>query len=180
MKPAGQALNSDRTVVVVMGAAGSGKTTIGRILAERLRWPFVDADDFHSAANVAKMAADTPLTDQDRGPWLEAIRDWIDAQSGPAVIACSALRRRYRDVLRSAHAQVRFLHLDGTADQLKTRLTGRTDHFMLVSMLTSQLATLEPLDDDEDGVVISIAPTPQQIVDLTIEALHLPVTRTGA
>ena len=162
-----------KTVVIVMGVAGSGKTTIGRILADRLGWSFADADDFHTAASVAKMTAGIPLTDDDRWPWLKAIRDWIDAESGGAVITCSALRRRYRDILRGARAQVRFLHLDGTVDELETRLASRTDHFMLATMRASQLATLERLEDDEDGVVLSIARTPQQIADRAIQALRL-------
>jgi gluconokinase len=170
----------EKTVVVVMGVAGSGKTTIGQILAERLHWPFADADDFHPAANVAKMASGTPLTDQDRWPWLQAIRAWIDANPGDAVVTCSALRRRYRDVLRGEQGHIRFLHLDGTIPQLESRLSARTNHFMLATMLASQLRTLEPLEDDEDGVVISIMQTPQQIVDQAINALRLRGTPADA
>lgn len=163
----------NQTAVIVMGVAGSGKSTVGRLLAERLGWSFADADDFHTAANVGKMAADTPLTDEDRWPWLESIRDWIDARPRDVVISCSALRHSYRDVLCGARARVRFLHLDGTVQELESRLTARTSHFMLVTMLASQLATLEPLAGDEDGVVLSIARTPDEIVDETIEALRL-------
>jgi gluconokinase len=97
-----------KTLIVVMGVAGSGKTTVGQILARRLGWSFAEADDFHSAANVAKMASGIPLTDEDRRPWLESIRSWADASPGDSVITCSALRRSYRDILRGAQATVRF------------------------------------------------------------------------
>lgn len=164
-----------KTVVVAMGVSGSGKTTVAGILADRLGWSFAEADDFHPPENVAKMTAGTPLTDEDRWPWLETIRDWIEANPGNAIITCSALRRSYRDILRSADAKVRFLHLHGTTEELSARLTGRSNHFMSVSMLDSQLATLEPLDEDEDGVVLPIAGTPQQVADRAMHALRLPL-----
>ena len=107
-----------KTTIVVMGVAGSGKSTVGQILSRRLGWSFAEADDFHSAANVAKMAAGTPLTDEDRRPWLESIRTWIDANAGDSVVTCSALRRSYRDILRGAQANVRFLHLSGTQESI--------------------------------------------------------------
>lgn len=163
-----------RTVVVVIGVSGSGKTTVGRILADRLGWSFAEADDFHSAENVAKMTAGTPLTDEDRWPWLESIRDWINTTTGNAIVTCSALRRSYREVLRTASARVRFLHLHGSDETLRSRLTARSDHFMSAAMLDSQLATLEPLGPDEDGVVVSIADTPQQIADQAAQALRIP------
>ena len=162
-----------KTSVVVMGVAGTGKSTTGQILASRLGWPFAEADDFHSTANVAKMAAGTPLTDEDRRPWLESIRAWIDATAGDSVVSCSALRRSYRDILRGAQANVQFLHLSGTEESIGARMAARTDHFMPTSLLASQLATLEPLESDEDGVVIEVGGTPQEIVTSAIKALGL-------
>jgi gluconokinase len=168
-----------RTVVVVMGVAGSGKTTVARLLAQRLGWIFAEADDFHSAANVAKMSAGTPLTDEDRGPWLEAVRAWLDGCPGDAVITCSALRRRYRDVLRGAHSRVRFLHLAGSPETLRGRLAARAGHFMPVSLLESQLATLEPLEPDEDGVVVDVVADPPALVQQAIAALELTPAGSG-
>ena len=162
-----------KTAVVVMGVAGTGKSTVGQILAGRLGWSFAEGDDFHSAANVAKMASGTPLTDEDRRPWLESIRTWIDANPGDSVVTCSALRRSYRDILRGAQANVRFLHLSGTEESISARMAARTSHFMPTSLLASQLATLEPLEADEDGVAIEIAGTPEEIVTRAIRALGL-------
>ena len=162
-----------KTSIVVMGVAGSGKSTVGQVLARRLGWSFAEADDFHSAANVAKMAAGTPLTDEDRQPWLESIRTWIDANTADSVVTCSALRRSYRDILRGAQAHVRFLHLSGTQESIAARMAARTSHFMPTSLLASQLATLEPLEADEDGVVIEITGTPEEMVSSAIKALGL-------
>jgi gluconokinase len=157
-----------------MGVAGSGKSTVGQILARRLGWSFAEADDFHSAANVAKMASGTPLTDEDRLPWLESIWKWIDASPADLVVTCSALRRSYRDVLRQAQANVRFLHLNGTRETIGARIAARSEHFMPTALLSSQIATLEPLQSDEDGAVVEIAGTPEEIVDRAIQALGLP------
>jgi gluconokinase len=162
-----------KTAVVVMGVAGCGKSTVGQMLAQRLGWSFAEADDFHSAANVAKMAAGTPLTDEDRRPWLESIRAWIDATAGNSVVTCSALRRSYRDILRGAQANVRFLHLSGTEASIGARMTARADHFMPTSLLASQLATLEPLEGDENGVVIQVTGTPEEIATNAIKTLGL-------
>jgi gluconokinase len=164
-----------KTVVVVMGVSGSGKTTVGRMLADRLGWSFAEADDFHPAENVAKMTAGVPLDDEDRWPWLQLILEWIDAHPSSAIVTCSALRRSYRDVLRKSSADVRFLHLDGTVEELSSRLIARTDHFMSAAMLESQLATLERLDDDEeDGAVVPITGSALQVADAALRALHLP------
>lgn len=152
------------TAVVVMGVAGCGKTTIAKLLAARLRWAQAEADDFHPADNVAKMAAGIPLTDADRQPWLESLRDWITEQDQNVVITCSALRRGYRDILRGATARVRFIHLHGSPEVLAARIGGRTDHFMPASLLESQLAILEPLEPDEDGVLIDVGSSPDEIV----------------
>ena len=100
-----------KTTIVVMGVSGCGKSTVGQDLAKRLGWPMVEGDDLHSTENKTKMASGTPLTDEDRGPWLESIRDWIDTAPSHAIVTCSALKRSYRDILRTARGRVRFLHL---------------------------------------------------------------------
>jgi gluconokinase len=163
----------DKTAVVVMGVSGSGKTTIAGILSRRLGWPEAEADDFHPAANVAKMHAGTPLTDADRKPWLEALRDWIDAAPGSVILTCSALRRSYRDVLRQANARVVFLHLDGDHEVIRKRITGRRGHFMPASLLDSQFATLEALQPDEDGCVVDVGGSPDVIADRAMHELQL-------
>ena len=163
----------DKTVIVVMGVAGSGKTTIARLLAQDLGWKQTEADDLHGPENVAKMAAGIPLTDSDRAPWLRRICQRIDETEGNQVVTCSALRRSYRDILRTANARVRFLHLHGSPDTLASRIGARTDHFMPASMLTSQMETLEPLTADEDGVSVDIDGTPTEIVQRALLALDL-------
>jgi gluconokinase len=168
--------------VVVMGVAGSGKTTVARLLAERIGVEYAEADQFHSEANIAKMSAGTPLTDDDRAPWLAAIRDWLSTETDAgrtAVVTCSALKRSYRDVLREARGRVWFLHLHGSEDLLAERITGRSGHFMPTSLLPSQLATLEPLDDDEDGLTADVAAPPEEIVDDVVARCSAPTsTRT--
>ncbi|WTM18047.1 gluconokinase [Isoptericola halotolerans] len=164
-----------------MGVAGSGKTTVARLLAERIGVEYAEADQFHSEANIAKMGAGTPLTDEDRAPWLAAIRDWLSAEADagrPAVVTCSALKRTYRDVLRAARGQVWFLHLDGAPELLAERMTGRSGHFMPTSLLPSQLATLEPLADDEDGLTVDVAAPPEQIVDDVVARCSTTTTRS--
>jgi len=153
--------------IVVMGVSGAGKSTIAEELAHRIGGRYLDADDLHPPANVAKMAAGIPLTDDDRMPWLAAVGDAIAAatQAGEApVVACSALRRRYRDALRATAPEIFFVHLDGPADLLAARLHARADHFMPAALLSSQLATLEPLDPDERGTTIEIGGAPDEIV----------------
>ncbi|WP_278236587.1 gluconokinase [Isoptericola sp. AK164] len=160
--------------VVVMGVAGSGKTTVATLLAARLGVTYAEADQFHPAANIAKMSAGTPLTDADRAPWLATIRDWLSAEADagrPGVVTCSALKRAYRDVLRAAHGQVLFVHLDGPPELLAERMEGRTGHFMPRSLLPSQLAALESLADDEHGLTLSITETPDTIVDAVADLL---------
>lgn len=133
-------------IVVLMGVCGSGKTTIGRALAAALGWTFYDADDFHPAANVAKMAAGTPLTDDDRWPWLDALAQAMRAaaaRDGNVVLACSALREAYRDRLAAA-GDVRFVFLEGDAATIEARLAQRQHRYMPSTLLASQLATLEP------------------------------------
>lgn len=159
------------TVIVVMGVAGSGKTTIGEDLAERLGVEYAEADTFHSKANIAKMSAGHPLTDEDRRPWLQAIADWIrEHQQTGGVVSSSALKRRYRDVLRTG-GDVWFLHLNGPAALIADRMRHRAGHFMPVSLLDSQLGDLEPLESDERGVVVDIAQPPADIVRAALDAL---------
>ena len=163
-------MGAEKTVVVVMGVAGSGKSTVAERIAQELGWTITESDDLHSPENVAKMAAGIPLTDDDREPWLGLICRRIEQTDGDQVVACSALRRRYRDILRTTDARVRFLHLEGSRDLIGSRLDARTGHFMLSTMLQSQLATLEPLDDDEDGASISIDGSLQDILRRALAA----------
>ncbi len=160
--------------LVVIGVAGSGKTTVARELAQRLGCPFADADDFHPPANVAKMSAGIPLSDEDRWPWLDAIAAWIRARTAAgetAVVTCSALRRAYRDVLRAASPDVRFVHLAGPRELLSARIGGRRGHFMAASMLDSQLAILEPLAPGEPGITVDVTPPPPEIVSGILKQL---------
>lgn len=153
--------------VVVMGVAGCGKSTVGALVAGQLRVEFVDADSLHSAESVAKMAAGTPLTDDDRWYWLDLvggrIADAVRAGRG-IVIACSALRRKYRDaIVLAAGVEVTFAHLDADAETLASRIAARSDHFMPASLLDSQLSTLEPLAEDEAGFTVDIRPAPSLV-----------------
>jgi gluconokinase len=163
-------------LVVVMGVSGSGKTTVGEGIARAMAWDYAEGDDFHSEANVAKMASGTPLTDDDRWPWLRSIGEWLgehEADGRSAVVTCSALRRAYRDLLRDGRPDVRFCHVQADADLIKDRLQHRAGHYMPPSLLPSQLATLEPLQDEELGVVVSAACPPEEIVERALHALGL-------
>ena len=155
-----------RLLVIVMGVSGSGKSTVGHTLAAALDVPFADADDFHSRANVAKMSAGTPLDDDDRRPWLEAIARWLAEQrESGGVVACSALRRSYRDVLTGAAPEAWILHVHVVRDVLVERVQARTDHFMPAALLDSQLDLLEPPDADEHAVTVDAsAATPDEVV----------------
>lgn len=166
-----------RALVVVIGVAGSGKTTVGQALAARLALDYSDADVFHPQANIDKMAAGHPLDDDDRAPWLAAIGRWLrehDRDGG--VVSCSALRRAYRETLRAAAPRVCFLHLDGEPAVIATRMRTRSGHFMKVDMLASQLQTLEPLEDDEPGRRIDLGLPVDQIVDEFTRSLATPHT----
>jgi gluconokinase len=162
--------------VVVMGISGSGKTTIATALAERLGWTFAEADEFHPAANIAKMSAGTPLTDDDRWPWLQAMRDWMggEARAGRStVVTCSALKRSYRDLLDSAEGDVRFVHLSGDTELILERMKTRSGHFMPASLLPSQISTLEPLDDGERGLTLENTGTPDEVTTRIVDELGL-------
>ena len=152
------------TAIVVMGVSGSGKSTVGAALARRLDIPFADADSFHPAANIAKMSAGTPLDDDDRYPWLAAVGQWL-ADHERGVMSCSALKRRYRDQLRSHRASVEFLHLTGSPELIGRRQAERTGHFMPSSLVNSQFNALEPLDSDEHGLTIDVGQSIDTIVE---------------
>jgi gluconokinase len=160
--------------IVAMGVAGSGKTTIGEKLAERLGWTYEDGDRFHPKANVEKMSAGQPLTDEDRWPWLQAIADEIDevcSCGGHVVISCSALKRAYRDVLVHGRGDVRIVYLDGTQDLIAHRLAARKGHFMPPTLLESQLKTLQPPGPEENPVTVSIDAPIEEIVDEILRKL---------
>jgi gluconokinase len=162
--------------LVVMGVSGSGKSTIAESLAQRLAWTFEDGDRFHPASNVAKMSAGQPLTDEDRWPWLTAIAAEIDrvcAAGECAVIACSALKRAYRDILVHGRKDVRIIYLEGTEDLIAGRLATRKAHFMPPGLLASQFKTLEPPGKSENPVTLSIDASIDAIVDDIIRQLGL-------
>jgi gluconokinase len=162
----GEPSDQHRPLVVVMGVSGSGKSTVGLALADRLGLPYRDADDFHPQANIAKMAAGHPLDDEDRAPWLRAIGEWLAAhEDGGAVASCSALKRRYRDALLASAPTIHFLHLAGAAEVISDRMRHRPQHFMKADMLQSQIDALEPLADDEPGVAIDVRTSVPGIVD---------------
>ncbi|WP_235583072.1 gluconokinase [Kitasatospora sp. Root107] len=145
------------TIVVIMGVSASGKTTLGRLLAGRRDVPFVEGDDFHPAANIAKMAAGHALDDEDREPWLRSLAEWIRGTTRArvgAVISCSALKREYRDALRAAGPGVWFLYLSLDREVARTRITRRAGHFMPAGLLESQYDALEPLQADEPGLTV--------------------------
>ena len=157
-------------LVVAMGVSGSGKSTVGAALAQRLRVPFADADDFHPPANIAKMTAGESLDDDDRYPWLEAIGEWLVAhEESGGVMSCSALKRKYRDQLRGHAPEVEFLHLHGTREVIARRQASRPGHFMPASLLDSQFATLEALAPDERGQVVDVDQSIDAIVQAYVE-----------
>lgn len=148
-----------------MGVSGSGKSTVGAALAQRLRVPFADADDFHPPENIAKMTAGHALDDDDRYPWLEAIGEWLAQHPDGGVMSCSALKRVYRDQLRQHRADIEFLHLAGSPETIGRRQASRPGHFMPAALLASQFETLEPLEPDEQGVAIDVDQSIDSIVD---------------
>ncbi|MGN6749874.1 MAG: gluconokinase [Xanthobacteraceae bacterium] len=165
---------NDTSTVVVMGVSGSGKSTIASMLAQRLHWVYEDADWFHSKSNIEKMHHGEPLNDQDRWPWLRAIAAWIDATrraGGHGVVACSALKRSYRDILIGDRRDVRLVFLKGDLDLIARRIAARADHFMPSTLLESQFAALEEPQPDERPIVVSIAPHPRDIVEAIVSQL---------
>jgi carbohydrate kinase (thermoresistant glucokinase family) len=170
-------------VIVVMGVSGSGKSTVGELLAQRLRWEYADADRFHPASNIKKMHAGIPLTDEDRWPWLDAIAAWIDVTrraGGHGVVGCSALKRSYRDVLIGDRADVCLVYLKGDKDLIARRIAHRHKHFMPSSLLQSQFEALEEPTPDEHPIVVSIEPPPHQIVEGILAALSSPEAESPA
>ncbi|WP_168698496.1 gluconokinase [Gordonia paraffinivorans] len=157
--------------VVVMGVSGSGKSTVGAALAQRLRVPFADADDFHSPENIAKMSSGQPLDDADRRPWLGDIGRWLAEHSDGGVMSCSALKRSYRDLLREHAPTVVFAHLEGSVEVIARRQASRPGHFMPSALLRSQFDTLEPLDPAERGVTVDVDRDVDTIIDDLVVAL---------
>ena len=165
------------SVLLVMGVSGSGKTTVAAMLAGRLGWEFGDADDFHSPANVRKMHGGTPLTDEDRWPWLATMAAWIDATRTTGrhgVLACSALRRAYRNILVGDRPDVRLVYLRGDKALIASRQAARHNHYMPASLVDSQFATLEEPGADEHPFTISVAPRPPDIVTGIVQSLNAP------
>ncbi|MCG6203790.1 gluconokinase [Rhodopseudomonas sp. HC1] len=162
-----------------MGVSGSGKTSVGKALADRLGWTYEDADDFHPPANVAKMSAGHPLTDDDRWPWLRAIAAEIDRVAeggGHVVFGCSALKRIYRDILVHGRADIRIVYLDGSREVIADRIAARRHHFMPPGLLDSQFATLEPPGADEKPIAVGIDCSIEQIVDGIVAQLPAATT----
>ncbi|WP_229502683.1 gluconokinase [Pseudoduganella guangdongensis] len=152
---------------VVMGVSGSGKSSVGAALAEALGVRFVEGDDYHCPANIAKMRAGVPLTDADRAAWLSSLAAEISAAAVAGqglVLSCSALRRRYRDRLRAADPGLRFAHIHGARELFAQRMQARGSHFMPVALLDSQLAALEPLQPDEAGLTLDAQDAPAELV----------------
>ena len=163
-------------VIVVMGVASSGKTSLGERLAERLGWPFRDADSFHPPENVAKMSSGTPLTDEDRKPWLAAIAAWIDdlrTNGGNGIVTCSALKRAYREVIVGDRPDVTLVYLRGSRELIGERMAARQHHFMPPALLDSQFATLEEPGEDEKPLVVQVEASKEAIVAQVLRELRL-------
>jgi carbohydrate kinase (thermoresistant glucokinase family) len=168
--------SNDISVLVVMGVSGSGKSTIAAMLAQRLHWIYEDADWFHPKSNIEKMHHGEPLNDEDRWPWLHAIAEWIDATrraGGHGIVACSALKRAYRDILIGNRPDVRLVFLKGDRDVVARRTAARADHFMPPALLDSQFESLEEPQPDERPIVVSIVPHPRDIVEAIVEKLGI-------
>jgi gluconokinase len=160
-------------IILLMGVAGSGKTTVGRLLASELGWRFYEGDDFHPRANIDKMQRGIPLTDDDRWPWLQALKEVIDAclaQGTSAVMACSALKQTYRDYLRHGHDEVKLVYLKGSYDLLSQRLAQRQGHFMPQELLASQFATLE---EPRQELIVDVSNAPETLVAIIRQVLQV-------
>jgi gluconokinase len=165
---------------VVMGVCGCGKSSIGRLLAARLAIPYAEGDDYHTPANVAKMAAGTALTDADRQEWLATLQAKIGAAAAAGdslVLSCSSLKRRYRDLFRAADPTLVFIHLDGPRALIAARMQQRPNHYMPMSLLDSQFAALEPLAQDEAGLRLDIDASPEHLVDAVTRRFDLAATQ---
>ncbi|MDQ0822896.1 gluconokinase [Arthrobacter sp. V4I6] len=168
------------THLIVMGVAGSGKSTIAAALSSQLSWSCAEADEFHPQSNIHKMSQGVPLQDEDRWPWLLQIRNWMTAQTRAdhcTVITCSALKRSYRQLLSEAEGRVLFIHLHGETDLISERMHGREGHFMPPTLLPSQLATLEPLSPEElaeGSLRLDISQSPGQLIEAIVAALKIP------
>lgn len=162
--------------LVIMGVSGSGKTTIASALSQRLGWVYAEADEFHSRENISRMTQGIALTDEDRYPWLDAIAQWISDKSAKGestIVTCSALKRSYRDVLATADGDVRFVHLLGDVELIRSRMKTRTGHFMPESLLPSQVSTLEVLQPNEHGLTIENVGTPAEVTERIMAELGL-------
>ena len=169
--------------VVVMGVSGSGKTTVAHGISAATGLLFAEADDFHSRASVDKMSAGIPLDDDDRWPWLHDLASWMAdraAEGRSTVIACSALKRAYRDVLAAGPPSLDFVHLDGSAGVIRERMASRAGHYMPASLLDSQIATLEPLEPDESGIVLDVGLPPEDLVARAVSGLGLQPAQPAA
>lgn len=166
-------------ILVIMGISGSGKSTIAEILAARLGWTFQEGDNLHPEANVAKMHAGVPLTDEDRKPWLERVAAWIDGQRArkqPGIVTCSALKRSYRDIVIGDRPEVRLVYLRGGRDVIAEHLAGRHGHFMPASLLQSQIDTLEEPGPDEDPLTVDVGPSAETVAEKIIRLLGASAT----
>jgi carbohydrate kinase (thermoresistant glucokinase family) len=163
-------------VLVLMGVSGCGKTTVAEIIAQRLRWPFEEGDALHPPENVAKMHAGHPLDDADRAPWLARVADWVDTRldaGESGVITCSALKRKYRELIDRRGREIEFVYLHGSRELIASRLAGRQGHFMPSSLLDTQFATLEEPGPDEPAIRVEIGDAPEAIAAEIIDALGL-------
>jgi gluconokinase len=162
--------------IVVMGVSGSGKTTVARGIADATGWLMAEGDDFHPPENVAKMRSGRPLDDEDRWPWLRRVAEWIgehERSGTSSVVTCSALKRSYRDLLRHGHPSVRFCLLEADVDVIRDRIEHRSGHYMPASLLDSQVATLEPLQPDEDGVRVDVSQGTGRVLREALSGLGL-------
>jgi gluconokinase len=163
--------------LIIMGVSASGKTTVAETIDDRTGVPYAEADEFHPEANKRKMASGEPLNDDDRWPWLHKLRDWMtdQAEQGRStIVTCSALKKSYRDVLREAFGDEHFVLLDAPEDVLAARMDARKGHFMPTSLLRSQLETLEPLAEDENGITLDATQPPAALADEVLEFVNLP------
>lgn len=167
--------------MVVMGVSGSGKSTVGALLGRRLGVRFIDGDDLHPAENKEKMRAGIRLDDEDRRPWLQVIGRTLESyqqEEGGVIIACSALKRRYRDLLREHAPEVLFLHLEGSMDTLGARMAARKHEFMPVTLLASQLEALEPLEPDETHIILDVRQPAAELAEQAVAALNARTAKT--